>query len=936
MNGEISLHVNSSIDKTGESSTRLTKVLRSPFSVLRSPFSVLRIIPNSRNILIPAFLAILCLLFTFTGCFNPTNGTSTTYTVSITQTSGGTLAVSKTGASPASSLSGVAAGEIITVTVTPDQGKVYSAGTLKYQGPAGQVSIPDDTLKFVMPAGNVTVSAVFAAAPPDTYTVTVVQSGGGTLYVSKSGSGPAAILGGVTEGEIITVTVIPDQEKRLKAASLKYNGPDGEEPIPENTKQFIMPAGNVTVSAEFEAIPTGDGYTVSTNQVSGGTITVSRPGAGPAATLSGVPEAEIITVIVTPNPGQRCVLGSINYEGQSGQVFISDTTKQFSMPAGNVTVSAEFVPLGYLASSSDLAGIGNDPGLPMNGSYTLYRDISLPADWAPVGNIDKPFTGSLDGANKTITVTGFRISVECFEYGVFGRTNGALIKNLKFHVPSAIILDFGIVYIESGFSVGIVVGRATNTKLDNIQVYGAGSLSASMVTSPTVISKSLEVGGIAGRAQTEPGGFTKISNASVSIGITSDLAFLGDNDSMPSEAGGIVGRVSDLSLPVTLIEDCSSSGPVSGYGRGSRTLVNAGGIAGRIRRGPDGTQLSDYGGITDEMQLITMLIAINNCHATGTIKAESSNDLACAGGIAGRQLGFAIIMNSWASGNISASSLKAEANAGGIVGRNRDSAIGYCYYKTGKVMATGQNWNKAGGITGFNMTNQPPIPNPFGGSGGLRSIISECYSTGEVEAQGSAGGIAGENSTASLLQYCFSTGLVLSRGAPLNSTPCAGGIAGANYAGQTDAGIESSYALGQIKIENASGGSIGGIVGAGGGIINSCAAINKSIAVSNISGTPNISRVGPGFSGYNVAYEDMTLTGASNWSDPTFDNPYGRNGLGLPLADLKKPATPGTSVYETGLDWHFTGSNATWKWSTNAAYPYPILQWMPDNSNPAQ
>lgn len=51
------------------------------------------------------------------------------------------------------------------------------------------------------------------------------------------------------EGEIVNITVIPDEGKRLKSGSLKINGKETD------FLSFSMPKGNVEIQAEFEDIP---------------------------------------------------------------------------------------------------------------------------------------------------------------------------------------------------------------------------------------------------------------------------------------------------------------------------------------------------------------------------------------------------------------------------------------------------------------------------------------------------------------------------------------------------------------------------------------------------------------------------------------------------------------------------------------------------------
>ena len=98
------------------------------------------------------------------------NTTPTTYTVTVNGTSNGTVSANPTS---------VAAGEQITLTVTPASG--YTLDTLTVTDAENHpVSVSDN--RFTMPASNVTVTATFrATTPPTTYSVTFYTNGGSAV-----------------------------------------------------------------------------------------------------------------------------------------------------------------------------------------------------------------------------------------------------------------------------------------------------------------------------------------------------------------------------------------------------------------------------------------------------------------------------------------------------------------------------------------------------------------------------------------------------------------------------------------------------------------------------------------------------------------------------------------------------------------------------------
>lgn len=74
------------------------------------------------------------------------------------------------------------------------------------------------------------------------YTVDVEECEGGTISVSQSPALP---------GNIIDLTVVPDEGMKLKEGSLKYT--DGVEEVSISETSFVMPESDVTIFAEFVA-----------------------------------------------------------------------------------------------------------------------------------------------------------------------------------------------------------------------------------------------------------------------------------------------------------------------------------------------------------------------------------------------------------------------------------------------------------------------------------------------------------------------------------------------------------------------------------------------------------------------------------------------------------------------------------------------------------
>jgi hypothetical protein len=312
-----------------------------------------------------------------------TGSETTSYTVTSATVTGGSISVNPTNGTE---------GTIITVTASPASGYRLKAGTLKYNGTVIDGPPP---YTFPLPAANVTVSAEFEATDEPTYTVTDTSGTGGSISVNPASG---------TAGTTITVTATPASGYQLKSGTLKYN--DGTTDYPISGITFVLPATNVTVSAEFEAT-----YTVTDASGPGGNITVS-PTSGTAGT----------TITVTPNPASGYQLKALKYNDGTTDYPISGTT--FTLPATNVTVSAEFEVISGTGLAISFAGFGDEEiGLSPD-SITLSKSnygsitVSVTENWDSVN-------WYVDGANWGGDT---EIGLSAFSYPVGKHTVTAVVK----------------------------------------------------------------------------------------------------------------------------------------------------------------------------------------------------------------------------------------------------------------------------------------------------------------------------------------------------------------------------------------------------------------------------------------------------------------------------------------------------------------------------
>ena len=165
-------------------------------------------------------------------------------------------------------------------------------------------------------AGSVTseVATLTVNEPaPTTYTITadVFPLGAGTATADKTTA---------TAGDMVKLTATANSGYRFTGWTFSDNITDTDSSSATTT--FTMPAGDVTVTANFQQY-----YTITVNASAGGTATADKTTA-----VAG----EAVTLTATPDSGYHFDRWNI----VSGTITIQNN--QFTMPAGNVEIQAIF------------------------------------------------------------------------------------------------------------------------------------------------------------------------------------------------------------------------------------------------------------------------------------------------------------------------------------------------------------------------------------------------------------------------------------------------------------------------------------------------------------------------------------------------------------------------------------------------------------------
>ena len=216
-------------------------------------------------------------------------------------------------------------GETVTLTVAPATG--YEFDQLHVLDGETQVAVTITTegkYTFVMPAGNVEISATFKAID---YTITIEPAENGTVTADKATA---------NMGETVTLTITPNEGYELDQLTVMNGTTQVAVTITTEGKYtFVMPAGNVEISATFKMTD----YAITIEPAENGTVTADKQTAN---------MGETVTLTITPNEGYE--FDQLTVMNGTTQVAVEITTEgkyTFVMPAGNVEVSATYKAIDY-------------------------------------------------------------------------------------------------------------------------------------------------------------------------------------------------------------------------------------------------------------------------------------------------------------------------------------------------------------------------------------------------------------------------------------------------------------------------------------------------------------------------------------------------------------------------------------------------------------
>jgi len=250
-----------------------------------------------------------------------------TYTVTIASGIAG-------GAIIANPTTGLKEGDTVTLFVSPYAGYVRDTVTVMH----GETEVPVTGDQFTMPAGNVTVTATFKAARTFKMQLKLVDEAGQVINEFGQAS--------VGDGTIDT-TVTSTRALAVGSNQISFNIALTGYVNPENAELYVSDDGNLSSLSSHVAIEKVDDvyyvvvkvakmptYSITVNTTGNGTVSIYQND----YPITEAMEGTIVAVNVTPDNGY--VLDTLTV--MQGETEVPFNDNQFTMPAGDVTVTATF------------------------------------------------------------------------------------------------------------------------------------------------------------------------------------------------------------------------------------------------------------------------------------------------------------------------------------------------------------------------------------------------------------------------------------------------------------------------------------------------------------------------------------------------------------------------------------------------------------------
>ncbi len=356
------------------------------------------------------------------------------YEVAITNVTGGTVTIGKTGT--------YEKGETVSVTATAAAEYNFKDLTVKAGSTVIETTKKDNTYTFTMPAADVTVKASFEKIK---YDLTIAEATGGTVTAAEKT---------YAKGATVELTITPATGYSFAGVSgvVVKSGDTKIDVTKVSTKvySFKMPNSAVTVETTFAK----KDYTITINEMTRGTVEADKAKAG---------IGDVVTLTVKPNSAY--VLGTLTVMNGSKEVEVQKkdaSTYTFTMPAAKVTVDATFDTRAVTVKTTEQDGTTTVAGV----NVRLAVCYPNTTEYVPVGAAVKTNgSGSVGFAVPTNIPTGSKLRIELVDTDAFAYDgDNGLIRSATKGIGTKVVTEnsqqsLEVTAAEEGALVGSFVVR---------------------------------------------------------------------------------------------------------------------------------------------------------------------------------------------------------------------------------------------------------------------------------------------------------------------------------------------------------------------------------------------------------------------------------------------------------------------------------------------
>ncbi|WP_042446548.1 beta strand repeat-containing protein [Azospirillum sp. B510] len=320
----------------------------------------------------------------------------------------------------------------------------------------------------------------------------------------------------------------------------------------------------------------------------------------------------------------------------------------------------------------------------------MWRISGNQSGFAPVGNSQQPFTGSLDGQGHVIRGLTFASTDGSAKLGLFGVVGTA-----------GSIRDIGLTDVSitgSGAQAGSLASENSGTI---VNAYATGT-----------VTGGTGVGGLVGR---NTGTITQSHAAVTVIGDSNVGGLVGESEAGTVNTVYATGAVHGTNSVGGLIGDSSADSVTKAYATGAVSgNATVGGLIGALRNGA-GSLSESYatGAVTATDNKAGGLLGgvedatVTNVYATGSVTGtiDNSDGEHFIGGLVGDNY-YGTITNAYATGLVTLANTctSGDCKAGGLAGRNAEGSINASYWDkgtTGQADAAGTGNGARNTVTGI-------------------------------------------------------------------------------------------------------------------------------------------------------------------------------------------------------------------------------------------